>query len=101
MIAKESDGNPLFIQELVHDSRADSFQSAGAAGDAERGCELFSKACANCHGLGGVGSLLAPRVVGLGVSLGADFYRQKIRRSGPSARRDGIALRTPAPIQHR
>jgi ubiquinol-cytochrome c reductase cytochrome c subunit len=39
----------------------------GMAGDVRRGKAVFQRECASCHGSGGSGSSVAPRLVGTGV----------------------------------
>ena len=72
---------------LAAPNRADAAPAAGQA-DLDAGAKLFQANCATCHGVGAVGTDLAPSLVGVGAAA-VDFQvgtgRMPMTMSGPQA----------------
>jgi ubiquinol-cytochrome c reductase cytochrome c subunit len=75
------------LYALAAPGRADAAPLAGQA-DAAAGAKLFQANCATCHGMGAVGTPVAPSLVGVGAAA-VDFQvgtgRMPMTMSGPQA----------------
>ena len=75
------------LYALAAPSRADATPLVGQ-GDVEAGAKLFQANCATCHGVGAVGTPVAPSLVGVGAAA-VDFQvgtgRMPMTMSGPQA----------------